>query len=624
MKTDTFLPYSALNHLLNSALSYHKSKQLLRQTQASFVDVLPRIPLPERAIADAERGQQFYIGGYAENAFFLEEQNINIFHIAAQANYNTGSYIYSFLWLHDYLHNPTHITHAHAQFLLETYCDFPILSCYLSYNPQLIAKRLLAIVCTSTYVTAPFKAKPKATDQRHAYNTSQQDDHRSSVLFHRTAKSSAENYIADIHPDMCNKILLKKLGYRFSKELQMLDAILKQSSNTPYLLEIWLAKLAIALALNFTREYILAVQNACEKACQSELTQDGLHCSRSPQYAAEILHLMHFVEKIYARTHTAVPPFLSQAIETLTQTLAFLHLPDGNLAHFNSIQSLTKYASITLRKYTPLNTKKTRLQNYYRITSRELYLIMDGGCNHPLYSQHTHIQPLAIEICDAHTPLFVNCGNDARLNAEWQDALKQSAAANCIHISTQHEHDNIIKKNRLLKLVNTIINRWRFYDKSLIDKPKIPKPTVTLYENDDKTILKAQYKECKRPHNLSVTRNIILYQHDTLIEGEDTVYATLSWFHKIRKLWYKKHYTMKVESRFHCHKSLRITQKDSHNILLETSQGIQYLFTVQTCTPHIEASVYVEDGVIHNTKQIYITQEMTGDFCHFNWQLRRC
>lgn len=159
---------------------------------------------------------------------------------------------------------------------------------------------------------------------------------------------------------------------------------------------------------------------------------DGVHMSRSPQAALELLFDLSTLDEALAQIGVETPAEVLGALDRLAGAVRFFTLWDGRLAAFQGGEGLSAaYIAAARAIDGPVEREASLARGgYHRLESRSLLVMADAGSPAPgPWSVTACGQPLALEILSDARRLVVGAGWSPQ--AAGPQALRLAEAASC-------------------------------------------------------------------------------------------------------------------------------------------------------------------------------------------------
>jgi uncharacterized heparinase superfamily protein len=163
-----------------------------------------------------------------------------------------------------------------------------------------------------------------------------------------------------------------------------------------------------------------------------QILPDGVHISRNPQAAVELLLDLLPLRQSFAARNLPPPPELLGAIDRMMPMLRFFRHADGALGAFNGMSYTQTHLIGTLLAYDDARGKP--VQNaphggYQRIEVGGSTLLVDTGRPPPLAdSSDAHAGTLSIEFSADNCRLIVNCGAPPQGRESWRQLARATVA----------------------------------------------------------------------------------------------------------------------------------------------------------------------------------------------------
>jgi uncharacterized heparinase superfamily protein len=159
-----------------------------------------------------------------------------------------------------------------------------------------------------------------------------------------------------------------------------------------------------------------------------QIRPDGGYASRNPSLQLDIVIRLQMIVAALEARRLAVPPFLKHALARTAVNLQVFRSGDGGLAVFNGGYEDDARAVLAALQALDADAPPSgfaRHTGFHRIESARTLLIADAGaadCERLFESVGS------FHFSSGRSRIVVNCGNGARVSAEWSAALSQAAA----------------------------------------------------------------------------------------------------------------------------------------------------------------------------------------------------
>ena len=254
---------------------------------------------------------------------------------------------------------------------------------------------------------------------------------------------------------------------------------------------------------------------ALEAELASQLLADGGHVSRRPSRLAEMLIDMHVAEDLLLRMGQSAPGFLTRAQSRMQNMLKFLATPDGGclVGHGGSdgLDGLVKAA------LSPFGEGGGRfafaqLTGYHRIQADKLTVYIDTGeAPAASHGQLCATSCLSVSLFDGPDRLITQIGGNAELDAEWQFAVRRTAAQSTLQIGRE---DSAVFKPAA--------------DTGLMTPIGPDNVSARRLEESSQFLLEAQHGGWRAKYGLIHRRRLYINKDGKRMTGEDSLSRPLS------------------------------------------------------------------------------------------------
>lgn len=330
-----------------------------------------------------------------------------------------------------------------------------------------------------------------------------------------------------------------------------------------------------------------------------QILPDGGHISRSPRAVMDALDIALRTDRALAARGLEGSREIGRAIDRLTPMLDFFTAHDGGLYSFNGGHSCSRDRRAALRKAVdmrPAGFGYGPHVKYQRIERADLTVMIDvGGAPPPKFDNCAHLAPLALAVSTTAGRLIVNCGSGTGLGANWQQALRRTAAHSTLELDG-------VDTGRLSG------RSWRgaiFPNAIASDRSN---PVAKRQEQDSGTWLTASHTGYQKKYGLTHRRRIYVDILGNDIRGEDTVLVAMGRTPVSRK-------QIAFSIRFHLHPDVRVTMaRDGKSALLIQPGNHGWRFRTDGQSLKIEKSVFsAGDGPARRSEQLVIAGQAFAD-----------
>lgn len=327
-----------------------------------------------------------------------------------------------------------------------------------------------------------------------------------------------------------------------------------------------------------------------------QILADGSHISRSPAQLLEVMQLLLDIKTALIAAGHPLPDFLQHAIDRTGPALRFFRYGDKHFALFHGTQEGNIALMDAVLAQAGTNSKSlTSLPSagFERATLGRTLLMFDCG-KVPAwpYDDKAHAAPLAFELSYGRERIFVSCGTHP-VSAEWQDALRATAAHNTLNI----DHRNACEIRA---------------DGHFARKVKVS----SSMREDTKTacLLEGSHDGYMSVNGVTHRRRLYLHDQGHDLRGEDMLSASLA---PARPL--------QIAIRFHIHPKVLVSLiQEGQAALLRLPTGIGWRFHTTSGQLLLEDSVYMGEGNRpRKTKQLVIYSAMSEETLKLCWAMQR-
>ncbi len=330
-----------------------------------------------------------------------------------------------------------------------------------------------------------------------------------------------------------------------------------------------------------------------ETELDRQIFPDGGHYSRNPRIHMDVLADLVAIRETFVAAHIDVPAWLVGAIERIAPMLRTLRHADGGLAFFNGASTGNPAIIDVLLSKSNVKTRAISSAphtGFHRLSAGRTIVLMDTGAPPPeVANKWAHAGTLAFEMSAGKDRIIVNCGMPEDTSADWQQALRSTAA-----------HSTIVVDD----VNSTEVN---------LDGGYLRRPghvTSSRREIDGSAIIEASYDGYSKPFGVVHRRLIMLAPDGGEIQGEDNIIGSGGHRYNLR---------------FHLHPNVQATVlQDKCSALLKPRRGAGWRFTCTDRPIALEESIYFDGSrTRRRTQQIVVFGPLGDTGATIKWRLSR-
>jgi uncharacterized heparinase superfamily protein len=316
---------------------------------------------------------------------------------------------------------------------------------------------------------------------------------------------------------------------------------------------------------------------------------DGGHAARSPARLLEAFEAVLDIRDMLRAARLEAPVVLQHAIDRMAPMLRFLRLGDGSLAGFNGgprTEPARVDAALDRSNAEGQAPARAPYLRFERISGAEITAILDGGPPPPPpLDRDAHAGTLALEISLGTHPVFVNCGAGPEGDAEWQRALRTTAAHSALTVADTNSAE----------LLNSGFGR------------RPGDVQCDRSETTDGVWISSSHDGYAASFGLTHRRRLFLDLADGELRGEDILVGDGAHAFALR---------------FHLHPAVGAAlSEDSRRVTLALPGGKRWTFHADRAI-RIEDSIYcTPDGALKPARQVAIQGETDGAATVIKWKL---
>jgi uncharacterized heparinase superfamily protein len=350
--------------------------------------------------------------------------------------------------------------------------------------------------------------------------------------------------------------------------------------------------LAALLALRAGDRRVDAAFRVIEREANAQILRDGGHIGRSPALQLEALRQLIGMRDILDAANVEVPEAIMAAINRAAPILRFFRHGDGRLALFNdSIEGDSTALDLTLSR----SGVKARAPasaphiGFERLQSGKSLLIMDCGAPPPeRFGGHPHAGTLSFELSHGRERLIVNCGAYRGASAQWQSAMRTTAAHSTLVLADAPSAE-IDDRGHLTAGPRTV--------------------TRERTEEEGNQWTAASHDGYLARFGLTHERQLFLAADGEDLRGEDRLVGDAGQDFVIR---------------FHLHPNVQASMtQDGSAALLRLPSGAGWRLRAEGAVLSLAESVYLGTGELRKSQQIVLGGHVGSQGATVRWAIRR-
>ncbi len=335
-----------------------------------------------------------------------------------------------------------------------------------------------------------------------------------------------------------------------------------------------------------------------------QILPDGGHVSRNPEAVLAIASDLLAVVDAMVQRDLIIPATVRRALDRMMPMIRLMLHGDGRLALFNGGTEGVDGWAQTLLSYDNTRNKivvHAPQSGYHRLTCGSTLVIADTGLGAPAaVSSRAHAGCLSFELSALEERIIVNCGASLLKGAEWEQAMRATAAHSTLTIAdTSSAH--IVGGRLTSKLLGA----------RMIEGPS--QVDAKRSETEDGILIDAKHNGYAKPFGLAHERRLFLSHDGTDFRGEDRLVP--------REVTTP---SRRFAVRFHLHPSVKVTRlTDSAGALLRLPSGAIWRFRADAAL-EIADSVYLGPGdAIRKSQQLVLSGATDAEPVTIKWALKR-
>lgn len=343
------------------------------------------------------------------------------------------------------------------------------------------------------------------------------------------------------------------------------------------------------LCLPGRQSLYLEAMNALTEQLKTQILEDGTHISRSAYYHYRVLRDLLDIQAIILKASQQPPVALTEAIDKMATSLAFLRHKDGTLALFHDGEEGREdringiLARCHVADEIPAQLPEGGFVRLAR--GRSVLLMQAGPLATPCHPFHAHACALAFEYSYGAEKVFVNQGTYAFIHAQ-RNIFRGTKAHNTVEIEKQNSAD--------------IFGHF-----GLARQPKTT--AEVMVEKAIGLGVEAAHDGYKHL-GASHTRRIFMSEDGKDVRGEDVI---------------KSKKAKNVAAHFHLHPSVSVHLKNEQTAELTTKEGQKFVFKLSGGRLYETESVYAACfGARQTTRQLVVKGKWQNGQVVLKWALK--
>lgn len=332
-----------------------------------------------------------------------------------------------------------------------------------------------------------------------------------------------------------------------------------------------------------------------------QILPDGGHVSRNPEALLEAASdLLSLVDAMTQR-ELVVPVTIRRALDRMMPMIRFMRHPDGGLWLFNGAGEGPPGWADALLMHDGARSRsiaQAPQSGYQRMQGGDAVVVVDAGRPpQPDQAGEAHAGTLSFELAVGSDRLFVNGGASRTKGADWQEAMRATAAHSTLVVDDQSS-------------AHVIPPGW---GRSLLGPRLVEGPTqvrARRRETEEGVTLSLAH-DGYAPRFGATHERVLHLQHDgSALSGEDRLVQS------------PDQTVPPFAVRFHLHPSVRVVQQAGSVDLLAPG-GTTWRFTTDAAVDLAESVYLGQPGQIRKSMQLVVTEVPGRHTGQVKWTLRR-
>lgn len=378
-----------------------------------------------------------------------------------------------------------------------------------------------------------------------------------------------------------------KLFVSLREQSRMLERTAPEAPEGLPRLEAATALALSALCLDDSSRRLELGLKRLEEEIEKQVLPDGGHADRSPESALHAYRCLTMVQDGLASANSEPPHALRNARDRIAPMLRFFRHGDGGLSLFHGgLESDAKMIAGLLARDEVRGQPfhHARHSGYQRLAAGRSIVQLDCGAPPPGgLSRAAHAGCLAFELSSGTGRLVVNCGAGGDDHADWDAALRATAAHSTLTLADTSSAA-ILPPGLARDLLG----------------PRLSGGPIRTDSRRSETaqgwMVEASHDAYVAPYGYVHQRRITLSPHGLMLTGADTLVAARPGTGKLP-----------FAVRFHIHPDVRVSRLEGGAFLLKLPGGEGWRFRAGGGTLAAEESVYLGGPAVRRTEQLVIS-----------------
>lgn len=330
-----------------------------------------------------------------------------------------------------------------------------------------------------------------------------------------------------------------------------------------------------------------------------QILPDGGYVSRSPEALVHAYrHLVMVVDALTSTGHE-IPQDLRSAHDRMAPMLRFFRHGDGGLALFNGGRECDAKMVAGLLARDEVRGQPFAFaphSGFQRLTTSRAILMLDcGSLPKPAFSSHAHAGCLSFEFSVSGQRLIVNCGAASRDHANWDNALRATAAHSTVTIA-----DTSMAWILPAGLARNALGARMLAGPVHIETNRTDTPQGTQ--------IVASHDGYLADFGIVHERTLTLAPNGHALMGTDRLMPRAG-----------RRGPLSFAARFHIHPDVRVSPSQGGSILLKLPSCEGWRFRAGGGNVQIEESVYLGSDTVRRTEQLAVTGEIRDQPVEIGW-----
>jgi uncharacterized heparinase superfamily protein len=336
-----------------------------------------------------------------------------------------------------------------------------------------------------------------------------------------------------------------------------------------------------------------------QKEIAEQVLPDGGYVSRSPEGLVHAYRYIVMVVDALTATGHEIPPDIRSAHDRMAPMLRFFRHGDGALALFNGGRECDGRMVGGLLARDEVRGQPFAFaphSGYQRMAASRAVLMLDcGTLPKPAFCERAHAGCLSFEFSAGGQRMIVNCGAAARENANWDNALRATAAHSTVTLA-----DTSMAWILPPGLARNALGARMLGGPVRIETNRTDTPQGTH--------VVASHDGYVADFGIVHERSLTLSPNGSSLTGSDRLIPNAG-----------RREALSFTARFHIHPDVRVSPSQGGGILLRLPSGEGWRFRAGGGTVQIEESIYLGSTTARRAEQLVVVAQVRDQPAEIGW-----